>query len=278
MKGAEQIYERLVPVVEAINRTITIDQITAEGSGIYKLDTCSTLWATRGYTVVIGGNNYTITDLMPDEWIRVRGAQPIVATTFILYPFYFRHGKLLAVKGEIDGGNNTFSKYPMLWLHDITNETHNSDPRRRVGIQADCDFYALATANVEKLVKVTDHDRYAIRPMRNLLKAFLLALDASHITLMNTGEDARYYEQQFRDDARFGLYFNSNNNSQGGGKFFGDDTSGTHLKINIPFKRNACGPQGTCIQAQAFGGVDIYINGAFSHHQPANTPYDFITP
>lgn len=277
MKAAEQIYELLVPIVEGMNRQITIDSVTVNASS-YTINTCHTLWATKGYTVEIGGTDYVITDILPDQWIEVTGADPIVAATFFLYPFYFVHGKLRPVNTEISREENAFDKYPMLWLHDITDETFDRDPQNRLGRKADCNFYALADGNQEGLPKIVDHDRYAIRPMRNLLNAFIDALIASQLTLLDKGTDASYYQHQMRDDALFGKYFNGNNNSQNDGKFFNDDLSGTHLKINIPFKKSACADSpDTCPPMPAFGGVDIYEDGVFEQHVAANGRFDYTS-
>lgn len=275
-----QTYDLLKPVAEAVNRAITIESIdVVTADSVWQINTCNTLWASPGFPVEINGQQYEITDLDPNVSITVTSKGHTIAPPtdpFLLYPFFFVHGTLRSVKDDLNEEKFFYNKYPLLWLHDVGQENFDRDIKNVLGRTSPVNMYALISTT-EKKYNTLDHDRYAIKPARNLMNAFLDALIASKITTMNLGTDRSWFSHSMRDHARFGAYYNSGGvNSGHSAKLIEDDVSGTHLQFDIPFKKpQHCNP---CAAYAPIGGVKIFIDGVYSHTQPANTEYNFVTP
>lgn len=274
---ALQTYDLLLPVFEAMNRQIEVTSIAALSANEWQIFTCNTLWVTKSFTVEIAGNNYKVTDIEHNQWIKVRSTvtPPIapVATVFNANEPYFVHGTLHSVNLDNTGKKAFYDKYPMLWLHDITNERNDRNDENLVGRYSDCDFFCLISSKNEEWATL-DHDKYAIKPARNLLKSFLDALLAARITALDTGTIQAFYEDQTRDHARFGKYLNAGNASKNVAKEFADDVSGTHLKISIPFYKTYCCTD--CCERPALGGGIVQIrntNDTFTDSQVAPGTY-----
>ncbi len=268
-----QTYDLLLPIVQAVNREIIVDEITDLTNNVYRLDTCNTLWVTKGYTVTIDAIDYRVTDIVPNESITITGTTLPTASSFLAEPFYFVHGTLRSTKNDQNNKNKFYDKYPILWLHDIHDERFDRNPENIVGRFSDCTFYALITSDNDKW-QTTEHDKYAIKPMRNLVNAFIRALIASRAT--NLDQDETAYTHTVRDHARFGHYQTSGDNSGNTEKLFNDSIGGARLRLEIPFLRTFCCSD--CCEQPALAGGVLYVNGLYITTIPSGGTYNLITP
>ena len=214
----------LEPVVSAIPKTFTADSIDALGGGVYRLNSCDTLWLTLNRKVAIGATIYTITDLEPNQWVKVSGSLAPSTDTFDIYTPFFRHGTIIATNEELNRKHLHTDKLPMIYLHEITRERFSSDPEIAQDRESECDLHFLTDANFRDW-KVVDHYKYAIAPMRNLLFAFVNQLKNSTFV----GE---FDEYDVLDHAKWGVFIADRGSEKG---IFDDQLSGSQLRINIPF-------------------------------------------
>lgn len=227
-----ETFELLRPVVSAIDLAFTGTEITDNADGTYTIETCNTKWVTNGFTLTIAGNQYTVVDIEPNEWIKVSGSVIPGALTFNINAPVFVHGTVLAAVSEYNQVEAVASRLPMIWLHEITKERINEDPGATLGRISDCDIYFMVDADMENFTTV-DHYKYCIRPMRNLLQAFKEALRTSGTTLFNMSDRYPLEYDQY-DHARWGAYLRDKGHT---GLWFNDGLSGTQMRINIPFKK-----------------------------------------
>lgn len=220
----------LKPILESISNLFTITNVTeniaatAGLDGTYTIFGCKTLWASVGHCVTIDSIQYKIIDLQSNEWIKVTGASIPTSNAFELYnPFYF-YGTVLQTSAELKETGNTWDKFPMCYLQEITHEKFNRDILESKDRDSDCDIFFMVDGNPEDWI-TKDHHRYAIAPMRNLAYEFIQAL-------YNANNVQNFTEYDIYNHAKWGVYV------QGKGavsKYFMDDLSGVHLKITIPF-------------------------------------------
>lgn len=235
-------YDLLVPIFESIDKTFTIDNIIDNGGGSYTLESCNTLWVTIGYTVTIDSIDYTVTTIVPDESITISGSTLPTAESFEVYDPFFRHGTLMATRAELAAEPNQLEKYPMIFMHEKTSERFNHDEELSIERESRCKFYALVPCDIVDWI-ITDHDLYAIRPMRNLMNAFLTAIrEATNV------HDEGLIESEWMDENKFGVYVQSSGMTKA---IFSDNLSGTGLDLTIPFLEIGCEnecetPAGTC--------------------------------
>jgi hypothetical protein len=115
----------------------------------------------------------------------------------------------------------------MIWLHEITRERFNTDLLNLVDRTSECDIYFLDDADTESWL-TENHDKYAIKPMRNLMAAFLDVLREQ------PGVDPDFVYEAF-DHANFGEYFKNKGHKD---KIFDDPLSGVQLRISIQFYKD----------------------------------------
>lgn len=218
-------------IIDYISPIVYIKTITEDSPGVYIIESCNTLWVTIGYTITINGNDYVVTDIMPNEWIKVTGTVLPNATEFSLYQPFFWYGTVLATQRTLLQIPSNNQKYPCIWLHEITKEHFEKNKLRMLDRTSDCDLYFLVDAD-PTMWETPDHDRYAIKPMRNLVEKFILALNDA-----NVKENFSY---DIFDHANFGVYLESKGHTK---MLFADKLSGTQLRITIPFLKN----NSTCV-------------------------------
>ena len=219
----KQTYELLIPIVNAMNRLFEGDSITDNLDGTWTIESCNTLWLTRGSKFNIGLLEYEVIDIEPNESITVSGEEEPELNFVINLPF-FSHGTTLAKNSELNAVSNASDKLPMIWLHEITKERFSKDPDSVIDRESDCDLFFMAETNAPDWLTL-DHDKYAIKPMRNMVESFLSALNYS-------GKTSDGIDYDILDHANFGRY-----NAEKGHikKVFDDDMSGCQLMITIPF-------------------------------------------
>lgn len=227
-------FELLVPIVNSISGALTITAVTNNGGGSYTLSMCNTLWATTGYTITIGGNQYTITSIVPNVSLTVSGSVVPSVGAFNLYPPVFYHGTIQStiqdLNEKVNNASNSTDKLPMIWLHESVDETINFQPTEPIYRNSNVDIYFLIDANFRDWTN-DDHYTFAIKPMRQLIEAFLYSMKYSGQVNDNLIDTLK-----LNDLPRFGNY-----TAQDGSKktiFSNYPLSGTRLSLTIPFLRN----------------------------------------
>lgn len=219
-------YDLLTPIVNSIYKWINGDSITNHGNGTYTLYTCDTLWLTVKRKFTINSVSYTVEDLSPNEWVKLKGvSQPPLK--FEIYSPQFVHGTIIAQSTEYDNRSHlSWNKLPMIYLQEITREDFNNDVSESGDRDSDCTIYFMTEANIKDW-KIVDHDKYAVMPMRNLLFGFIEALNEA--TNVDADELKKYSVYNRQDWGEF-LFPNGQIK-----KYFKDDLSGSELRITIPF-------------------------------------------
>jgi hypothetical protein len=219
-------FELLLPIVASISKTFYPKAIVSNTDGSFTITTCDTLWITIGYSVTVNLLVYTILSVDPNVSITVFGPSLPMLIPFDIYPPIFTHGTMLAKSKELKDRSSGFDKYPMIYMHDRTIENHDEDQLSAIERTSDCDFYFMIDVNPESW-ETLDHDRNAIKPMRNLLYAFKKAL-----VYDNPGLIGIIDESTIIDNANWGEYIQSVGNVK---MSLPDKLSGSYLKIKIPF-------------------------------------------
>jgi hypothetical protein len=223
--AVKETFELLRPVVDRINKRIHIDR--TEGNKIF---TCNTLWLFPRHTFTVADTEYRVKDIEPNEWVEFESAAP-VADFDIPAPFFF-HGTILATNEELSNIGQSWNKFPMIYLHEITRERIDVDEESTIDRESECDLYFMTEADFQNWL-TNDHYKYAVRPMRNLVFEFIKALKGSS----NVGEFEQF---TVMDQAKWGVYLSGKGQVN---QIFRDNLSGTQLKINIPFLKtdDCCG-------------------------------------
>lgn len=223
-----QTYDLLLPIFNGVSKTFEATDVTDNSDGTFTLNTCNTLWLHPAGNRVLSIDNvdYSIEDIEPNEWVKLRGSIA-PALTFDIYPPSPFHGTVLAQNELLNQIENSKDKLPMIWLHEITRETFEASEELLADRESDCDIYFMTDANLEQWI-TPDHDKYAIKPMRNLCMAFIEQLE-------NEANVDPNFKFEVFDHANFGVYLESKGHVR---TTFNDKMSGTQLRITIQFNKD----------------------------------------
>lgn len=233
MDISKSTYELLTPIIAAIDKDITIQSVTVISTGNYKLNVCSTRWATSGFDITINSVVYKITAIVPNVSITVTGPSVPPAVVFNLYAPIFYHGTIEVAEerlnAKVSGSLSSTLKMPIIWLHEPVDETNDKNLENEIGRESRCELFFLIDANFSSWAQ-DDHYTNAIKPMRQLIMAFMAAVDKSRTVNYNLIE-----KYDTNDLPRFGRY-----TAYSGAKkaiFAQYEMSGTKLSITLPFIR-----------------------------------------
>lgn len=235
MNIRKSTYELLLPIIAAIDGTITINSVVDNGGGSYQLNICDTLWASQGFIVTIQGNPYTITHVEPDSYITVTGTALPIKGIFTLYAPKFYHGSIKATEEDLNKieNNRQFGsdKLPLIWLHEPTEEEVIFDDTKAIERNSSCNFYFMNEADFAGFSN-EDHYKYAIAPMRRLIESFMKAIDTTKPRVINS---YLIKKGDIKDLPRFGRYTGRDGSKQV--MFEAWELSGSSLNITLPFIR-----------------------------------------
>jgi hypothetical protein len=223
----KETWRLLYSVIQLIDKSVTIKNVIDNHDGTYSIDSCNTKWLTLKSIFTYSGVDYTVMEIDPNVSMTIKGsAAPLAGTFDISAPFFF-HGTIIATGEELHNINSTFDKFPMIFLHEVTEETFDNDEESSIDRTSDCSLYFMVDSNIQDW-KTDLHYKYAIRPMRNLLFELIEVLNNNK----GIGEFDNY---RVADHARWGVYIIDKGHTK---QIFKDNLSGTSLKINIPFLKN----------------------------------------
>lgn len=226
---SKQTFDILNEVVDIMDKTIIVDEIEVISTGRYKIYTGNTLWLTLGYDITINTVDYTIVDLMPNEWVEVTGASEPDTEAFDIYEPFFDHGDILAQNQKMNRIPDSTQKLPLIWLHEKTNEKFNNDDMSIIDRESNCDIYFLIDNNIKDWLQL-DEDRYTLKPMRNLVNSFIDACN-EYVNILQP------FEYDINDAPNFGSYVDGKGNVK---QIFKDRVSGCQLKSTFTFLIPQC--------------------------------------
>lgn len=219
-----QTYERLLPIVNGINRLVTCTAVVDNADGTYTLSSTYTKWATKGYDITIGANTYTIVEVVTNVSIKVSGAVLPTALTFNLYAPIFKHGTIRRVASEQNEKTDFKDRTPLIFLHEIVDEGLRLNSEDTVDSEPDCRLYFLTGCNLEDWDQLQG-DTEGVAPMRALCKEFVSALvNSPYVQTMNSVGRLRNYNIFGSFDEK-GVLKN----------WLNEFLSGVELRITIPF-------------------------------------------
>lgn len=218
-----QTYERLLPIIADIDKSITCQSVSAVTGG-YKFLCKYTKWAVAGFSLTIGLVTYKITEVVCNESITVSGASLPTQLTFDLYAPKFKHGTIKKVAGELNKLLAPTDRTPLIYLQETVDEGLNFDQSSMIDVNADCRLYFLTAANFKDWTQI-EGDTLATRPMRNLVREFIEALTRHRsIGEMTNVGNIKNYNLIGGQDAN-GTISN----------MFNEPMNGVQLRVTIPF-------------------------------------------
>ena len=232
---SKQLYKRLEPIVNAMNKSIICQSVADNLDGTYTMACNDTKWITAGFSITIGLNTYLVTEFSCNEWIKLSGSVLPTQLTFDIYPFKFKHGTIKAVASELNQLPNYTDRLPLLFLHDITEDKIHLDVLDAVDNDVDVKLYFLIDSDFSNWT-INESDLKAVNPMRNAVKEFIKSLSVSQYVTELTGVGT------IRNYNRFGN-FDDNGVIK---NIFNEYLSGVQLRISISFLRDCdCCENGT---------------------------------
>jgi len=208
-------------VVDAIDRTVVIDSVVADGYN-WKLLTTNTKWATYGK--LLSGN--VIKAMVFNESITIASdTEPTPGVYTLIAPFFY-FGTFLETNSELIKKKSSNEKLPFIYLHLNAPESY-ADEESTIDFESDCDIYFMVDAN-PKDWRRSDHLEQAIKPMKALRAEFIRSLFAYSRT--NASNKITYIENDYASLGRVQWEGNIK-------QIFTDNVSGVELLINIPFNK-----------------------------------------
>jgi hypothetical protein len=215
----------LVDIIKGIvsNINLEIEVISIDVTTVYL---CSTLHITVGSTVGDGlGNNYEVTELMDDAYIKVSplGVAPAFNGSIVIAPsLTCLHGSPSSTNDEyLDIQQVSRDKTPFIWLVE-SYEYEMQALDSSVIAKYDARLFFLDLANEELWIN-DQHNDLAIKPMENLQKAFKNVID-------NDFSFKRLGNYRVRVRPRFGVEVTNKGSND---KIINEDLSGVEVNMTI---------------------------------------------
>jgi len=177
MNNYKETYELIEPIINALPTTISITNVVDNGNDTHTIFTNQTLHLQASNTIIdIGGNDYTVTEVVNNYSITVVGVDAIVVDTFEIYPIKFYHGTQIRTNIELSKEAISINKFPMVYLYEVLREQNNLNDLEVIGREVDLRLYFLTETD---FVNKDNEQRYvdAVKPMRNAYNYFIEALE-----------------------------------------------------------------------------------------------------
>lgn len=140
-----------------------------------------------------------------------------------------KHGTIIDGNIQLTKIIEADEKYPLIFQHEITRETFFHDKKNKLERESEVDLFFLCTANFKDWT-YSEHEKFAVEPMRELAFKFIEELKTSN----GIGE---FTEYEILNHVKFGVYITEKGHET---RIFNDKSSGVQLKIKIPFLKT-CG-------------------------------------
>lgn len=215
-------HEHIQAIINTIDGTIKVTSVDVISSGVYRMNTSRTLWATVGN--LLGA--YKITDVVENASITVKSNVALTAGSYSLRLPFFYYGTFLDTNKELMKKKNANDKLPFIYLHLNAPEVYASE-MDLVDYESDCAIYFMANCDPKDWL-TGDHYTNAIKPMKSAVRQFMIAL--SNYAQANASYNITFVENDF---VNFGDVIEKGIDK----KIFSDNISGVELLIKIPFNK-----------------------------------------
>lgn len=222
----KQVYDRLLPVVAQIDKSVTCQSVTDNLNGTYTLLCKRTKWALVGFDITIGLETYRIESVSYNVSITVSGSVLPTVLTFDLYAPKFKHGTIRKVAIELNELLSFRDKTPLIFLHEIVEESEHFDVLDAIDIDADTRLYFLANTNFEDFTQLQGDD--IVQAMRSLASEFTISLSVSQYVSDLKGIGTTRNHNLFGSYSANGVEKN----------IFNEALAGVEKRITIPFLKN----------------------------------------
>lgn len=214
--------EHIKHIIDTIDCSIKITSVESLGNGLYKLFTNNTKWATFGKLL----GTWTIKEVGFNSYITVKSASAPTAGYYDLAAPFFYYATFIDANLELIKKKQTNDKLPFIYLHLNAPETYGSE-MDLIDFESDCAIYFMVDADPANWL-TSDHYANAIKPMKQLIKQFIISL--SNYAKTNAAYNLTYTHNDY---VNFGKV-TENGQLQ---KIFTDNMSGVELLIKIGFNK-----------------------------------------
>lgn len=135
-----------------------------------------------------------------------------------------KHGTIIDGNIQLTTIKDGEDKYPLIFQHEITRETFFNDKRNKLERESEVDLFFLCVADFKEW-QIAEHNKFAIKPMRELALKFIEELKTSN----GIGEFDTF---EILDHVKFGVYTTEKGHTE---RIFNDNLSGVQLRMTIPF-------------------------------------------
>ena len=144
-----------------------------------------------------------------------------------------KHGTIIDGNIQLTTIKDGEDKYPLIFQHEITRETFFNDKRNKLERESEVDLFFLCVADFKEW-QIAEHNKFAIKPMRELALKFIEELKTSN----GIGEFDTF---EILDHVKFGVYTSEKGHTE---RIFNDNLSGVQLRTTIPFLKTCGCPSG----------------------------------
>lgn len=220
--------------VSKLNAWINVAGVEACGENQYKILTCNTKWAQRGFEISGIGK---IIEVDFNNYIKVESETEPENQNFELYEVKFIHGTTVQVNAEVSRSefcDNPFKRLPVVYLKEFTElerKTKYSQDLIRVNLPLELHFLTIGNHT-----DWTTKDAYneAIYPMLGLCNAF------QEVLFKEKAFVGEWEEENLEFAPKFGVRYNFDKGNGVEKNYFDDELSGVSAKFDLPLKMNFC--------------------------------------
>jgi hypothetical protein len=218
-------------IVEGINKTIEIDSVVDNGDGTYTLLTCKTLYIQENFPITINSNDYTVTTVVKNTSIVVKGDVLPTADSFDLYAPYYFHGTVIKTKNEMEtkkalNGDTQLAILPFTYLKEILRDKNfragSGSPFKK---ETDLQLFHLTYSDFTDW-STTDHYEKSVKQMTVMADLFIES--ANNHSLVAPFEDL---PDTTTPRVNFGVYVDNGNET----RIFVDQLSGVEQTLTLRF-------------------------------------------
>jgi len=215
-------HEHLQQIISTIDCTINVKSVEALSGGKYKLFTSNTKWSTFGKSL----SGYIISEVSLNEYVVVKSATSLSKGIYTLAAPFFFYNTFYDANQELLKKKSTNDKLPFIYLHLNVPEAYASE-MDLIDFTSDCAIYFMVDANPKNWL-TPDHYANAIKPMKSLVRQFIISL--SNYAKTNASYNLTYTQNDY-------VNFGQKNEYGIDAKIFTDNMSGVELLIQIPFNK-----------------------------------------
>jgi hypothetical protein len=155
--------------------------------------------------MVIGGNNYVITQVNFPNEIIATGTTPITVKTFELYRPKYYHGTAISMNTELDKKKQATDKTPMIWLMEQFVDTFQTATNNPIERKCKLQIFFLSTGNSQQWTTEEAY-KWGILPMQRLQKSFELQLQKMDNIFVTDAPPLQPLTYDLKNYHQFGVY------------------------------------------------------------------------